>query len=312
MRRGEIGERFAVLCHRDPPLAGQPGVAVKHRDLVLAHQKRDAIRQLLGYRARAGHDLLRVVSDVLGRKAELIEVAQQVIDFRGAQQGLGWDAAPVQADAAQVLAFDQRGLHAELRCPYRRDVAARPAADHDKIEAVGHYSSIVSGSSMSFLKAARNCAPTAPSTTRWSADRVQVITVATASWPSRTTGCCCPVPTARMPPCGGLITAANSRMPYMPRLEIEKVPPWNSSSFSLPARARSARSLASCAICASPFWSADLTIGVIKPSSSATATAMSTRSHSRIASSLHDALAAGTWRKANAAARITKSLTEMR
>ena len=33
------------------------------------------------------------------------------------------------------------------------------------------HSSIVSGSSMSFLKAARNCAPTAPSTARWSQDK---------------------------------------------------------------------------------------------------------------------------------------------
>jgi len=55
-----------------------------------------------------------------------------------------------------------------------------------------------------------------------------------------------------------------------------------------------------------------LTIGVIKPSSSATATATSTVSQSRMASSLHDALAAGTCRNASAAARITKSLTEIR
>ena len=52
-------------------------------------------------------------------------------------------------------------------------------------------------------------------------------------------------------------------------------------------------------------------IGVIRPSSSATATAMSTLSHSRIASSLQEALAAGTLRKASAAARMTKSLTEI-
>src|ERR1700694_4809907 len=116
---------------------------------------------------------------------------QQVIDFRGAQQCLGRDAAPIQADAAELVALDERALDAELRRPDRRAITAGSTANHDEIEgSVGHHSSIVSGSSTSFLKAPRNCAPTAPSTTRWSADRVQVITVATASWPSRTTGRC--------------------------------------------------------------------------------------------------------------------------
>lgn len=35
--------------------------------------------------------------------------------------------------------------------------------------------------------------------------------------------------------CGGLIMAANSLMPYMPRFEMEKVPPVNSCGFSFPA-----------------------------------------------------------------------------
>ena len=37
------------------------------------------------------------------------------------------------------------------------------------------------------------------------------------------------------PACGGLMMAENSVMPYMPRLEMEKVPPVNSCGFSLPA-----------------------------------------------------------------------------
>ena len=53
------------------------------------------------------------------------------------------------------------------------------------------------------------------------------------------------------------------------------------------------------AIVANPLRSAFLTIGVISPSSSATATAMSTVSQRRIASSLHEAWAAGTCRKAS-------------
>ena len=73
-------------------------------------------------------------------------------------------------------------------------------------------------------------------------------------------------PTARIAACGGLMIAANSDTPNMPMLEIEKPPPWNSSGFSLPARARPARSFISRLIVARPFWSAWRMIGVISPS----------------------------------------------
>ena len=69
----------------------------------------------------------------------------------------------------------------------------------------------------------------------------------------RTTGRFSPVPTDRIAPCGSLMIEPNDLMPNMPRFEIEKVPPWNSSGFSFLVRARSARSLASMAICARPF-----------------------------------------------------------
>src|SRR6185437_8349969 len=155
----------------------------------------------------------------------------------------------VETDAAQMLALDDRSLHAELRRADRRDIPARPAAEHDEVErSIGHQSSISAGCSIKRLKACMNRAPTAPSTTRWSQEIVQVITVATASWPSLTTGRGSPAPTARMQPCGGLMTAENSRTPNIPRLEIENVPPWNSSSFSLPARSRPARSFTSAEI----------------------------------------------------------------
>src|SRR6266851_2715198 len=135
--------------------------------------------------------------------------------------------------------------------------------------------------------------------------------ISMASAPFLTMARCSPAPTARMTPCGGLITAVKSLIPYIPRLEIEKVPPWNSSSLSLPDLARLARSFISLAIVARPFWSAFLMIGVIRPSGSATATAQSTACHCRIASSLHEALARGTLRMVSDAARMTKSLTEI-
>src|SRR3546814_18449664 len=53
-----------------------------------------------------------------------------------AQQRLGGDAAPVQADAAELGFFHQRGLHAQLRGADGGHVAARPAADDQQIESV--------------------------------------------------------------------------------------------------------------------------------------------------------------------------------
>ena len=89
------------------------------------------------------------------------------------------------------------------------------------------------------LKASSHLAANSSSTIRRSQDNVTVITLSIVSFA---------VSTARVPPtamiqaCGGLITAENSVMPNIPRLEIVNEPPWNSCSFSLPSRARLARS----------------------------------------------------------------------
>ena len=61
---------------------------------------------------------------------------------RRAQQRLGRDAAPVQADAAEVLALHHRGLHAELRRADGGDVAAGAAAEHDQVEALVSHCSL--------------------------------------------------------------------------------------------------------------------------------------------------------------------------
>ena len=53
--------------------------------------------------------------------------------FGGAVKRLGRDTAVVEANAADALALDQRGLFAELGSADGRDVAARPAADDDKV-----------------------------------------------------------------------------------------------------------------------------------------------------------------------------------
>src|SRR5262245_21094132 len=105
------------------------------------------------------------------------------------------------------------------------------------------YTSMRTGLSSSALNAASNCAPSAPSTTRWSQDSVTVIWLTNFTPPSAaSTGRRWDAPTARIVACGGLMMAENSRTPYMPRLEIADEPPWYSAGLSFFSRARPARS----------------------------------------------------------------------
>ncbi len=55
-------------------------------------------------------------------------------DFRRAQQRLGRDATPVQANAAQVIALDDRSLEAKLRRADGGDVTAGTGADDQYVE----------------------------------------------------------------------------------------------------------------------------------------------------------------------------------
>ena len=78
-------------------------------------------------------------ADLLGREPVVLGVLHVVVDLGRAQQRLGRDAAPVQADAAEIGALDDRGLESELRRADRRDIAARAGADDDHVErGVGH------------------------------------------------------------------------------------------------------------------------------------------------------------------------------
>lgn len=89
---------------------------------------------------------------------------------------------------------------------------------------------MVTGSSMSVLSAASHCAPTAPSTTRWSQLRVTVTIGATCqgSSPSRTDARgmteSVMAPIASAQDCGEMTIGAADFTPYLPRSWMENVP----------------------------------------------------------------------------------------
>ena len=96
-------------------------------------QEADAAVELRRDAARALHDGARYRSRTsLARQAVILGVLHVVEDLGRAQQRLGRDAAPVEADAAEMLALHDRRLEAELRRADRGDVAAGAGADDDR------------------------------------------------------------------------------------------------------------------------------------------------------------------------------------
>jgi hypothetical protein len=67
-----------------------------------------------------------------------------------AEQGLGGDAAPVEADAPELGPVDDRGLVPELGGADRADVAAGAAADDDDVEVLVNSTGIGTDGSVSF------------------------------------------------------------------------------------------------------------------------------------------------------------------
>jgi hypothetical protein len=114
-------------------------------DLVLLEQEPDAAVQAAGDRAAAADHLLKVDLDRVGvdHDAPLLAVGDRLlVELRVVQQCLGRDAAPVEADASEVVPFDDGGLETELRGANRANVSAGSAADHDEVVvlALGHRS----------------------------------------------------------------------------------------------------------------------------------------------------------------------------
>ena len=134
---GRVRRIFAILALDDDLWRGRTFLetctAFNDVDPVLLHQELDAARQLRGNAARALHDGIQVKGRVFNLQTEGSGMLGEVKHLSGAQQRLGRDAAPVEADAAKALALDDRRLHAELACADRGNVASGTGADDDEI-----------------------------------------------------------------------------------------------------------------------------------------------------------------------------------
>jgi hypothetical protein len=131
--RLDIGLLAVLARHGQLARRGQYAGAHVHGDLVLLHQVRDALIELLRHAARALHHGLQVGADLVGDQPVILGVLHVVEDLGRAEQRLGRDAAPVEADAAQQLALDDRRLETQLRGADRRHIAAGARAEHDHV-----------------------------------------------------------------------------------------------------------------------------------------------------------------------------------
>ena len=131
--------RCVGLGYCDFAGAGDLGLAPDDGHLVLLQEAVDALGELRGRFARMLDDLVGVIANAGRRDAEALPFPHLIVQFGRAQQRLGRDAAPVEADAAEMAALDHGGLEAQLRSADRGDIAARSGADNDHVKGfVGH------------------------------------------------------------------------------------------------------------------------------------------------------------------------------
>ena len=139
MLRLDIGERLAVLAlDRDNALRLEPRRPVDHSDLVLLEKEGDAGRKLARHLPRAADHLGEIERHAVRLEAKLFRVPDKRRHLSGTKERLRRNAAPVQADAAQMLALDDDRLQTKLRSADRRDIAAGAAADYRDIECFRH------------------------------------------------------------------------------------------------------------------------------------------------------------------------------
>src|SRR5262249_3167849 len=95
----------------------------------------DAADQLVHDVLLARHHLRQVDADLPDVDAMSPEVVLRgEKSLGGIEKRFAWDAADIQARSAEIFALDARDFHAQLRRANRRDIPARPGADHDQVE----------------------------------------------------------------------------------------------------------------------------------------------------------------------------------
>ena len=121
-----------VQFHSGP--GGEGGVGPDDGNAVALFQEADAVAQLLRDGVFPLDDFRVIEGHVPGGDAESGPVFRLVVHAGGVEEGLGGDAAPVQAGAAQLRLLHQGGVQAVLGQADGALIAAGAAAHDDRVE----------------------------------------------------------------------------------------------------------------------------------------------------------------------------------
>ena len=138
---------FAAVKLRSPPFTSivfasdRRAAAVHVLHLVLSQQHPDARGESPDHAAAAVDRLAEVVLEVVDGDAELLGPVEQAEHLRVLEQRFAGNAAPVEADAAQLRLLNQRRPQAQLARAYGCHVAAGPAADYRHVKVIVRHAS---------------------------------------------------------------------------------------------------------------------------------------------------------------------------
>ena len=102
-------------------------------DLILLHQMRDALIQLLGHATRPFHHGVNIRAYVGGGQAIVARMLHIMINLRRAQQRLGRDAPPIEANPAETFALNNGGFEAELHSADGGNITTGAGTKDDEI-----------------------------------------------------------------------------------------------------------------------------------------------------------------------------------
>ncbi len=139
MFRGQFFDA-SVRGDRNLAVASQFRGAHDRGDFVLFEQGLNAAFHLFGNTTRALHHSFEVEVSLLNRQTEFFGAVHQVEHLSRAQHCLGRDTAPVEANAAQMLALNASHIQTELRAADCSNIATRTSADNDHVKVLGGHS----------------------------------------------------------------------------------------------------------------------------------------------------------------------------
>ena len=129
---------IGLVADLDVAVGCQRALALDHLDLVLVPEHLHPARQRFRDLGASSAERLPIEAGALYLDAELGAMERMLVELRGVEHGLRWDAGVVEAASAGLVLLDHGGPLAELGGADRGDIAAGATSDHDHVVGIGH------------------------------------------------------------------------------------------------------------------------------------------------------------------------------